>query len=275
MEIIARKTSHRAENVTLTDLGEQTFKALLFDIDDTITTDGTLPAASYTALEQLKNAGYLMIPVTGRPAGWCDMIARFWPIDAVVGENGAFYFKYDHTAKKLKKIYAEGLCLKTAQAEHRQIEAIILEKFPQTRISRDQPYRDIDIAFDFAEDIVPPMPMDEVIRMQMALEDMGLTAKISSIHVNAWRGDHDKLTTAKKLMWDEYQMSEQTLKSDCLYVGDSPNDEPMFAFFDHSVGVKNVMDFWDQLKHKPTYVTQARSGAGFVELSKRLLGKKT
>jgi len=261
--------------MALTDLGKCTFKALLFDIDDTITTDGILPAASYAALEQLKQAGYLMIPVTGRPAGWCDMIARFWPIDAVVGENGAFYFKYDHAVRKLKKIYAQGLCLKTAQAEHRQIEAIISKMFPLPRISRDQPYRDIDIAFDFAEDIVPPMPMAEVIKMQKALEDMGLTAKISSIHVNAWRGKHDKLTTAKKLLRDEYQISEKTLKSDCLYVGDSPNDEPMFAFFDHSVGVKNVMDFWDQLKHKPSYVTQARSGDGFVELAKHLLEKKT
>ncbi len=251
------------------------YKAILFDIDDTITTDGVLPAASYTALERLKQAGYLMIPVTGRPAGWCDMIARFWPIDAVVGENGAFYFKYDHTVKKLKKIYAKGLCLKTAQAEHQQIEAIISEMFPATRISRDQPYRDIDIAFDFAEDIVPPMPMGDVIKMRKALENMGLTAKISSIHVNAWRGKHDKLTTAKKLMWDEYQISGKTLKSDCLYVGDSPNDEPMFAFFDHSVGVRNVMDFWEQLKHKPSYVTKNRSGDGFVELSKHLLEKKT
>ncbi|PHS42013.1 MAG: HAD family hydrolase [Robiginitomaculum sp.] len=261
--------------MTQFDFGGRAFSALLFDIDDTITTDGRLPAASYTALERLKAAGYLMIPVTGRPAGWCDMIARFWPIDAVVGENGAFYFKYDHKAKKLKKVYADGLCLKTAQAEHQQIEAIILEMFPEARISRDQPYRDIDIAFDFAEDIVPPMPMDEVVEMQKALENMGLTAKISSIHVNAWRGDHDKLATAKKLMWNEYQISQAKLKSDCLYVGDSPNDEPMFAFFDHSVGVQNVMDFWQQLKHKPRYVTQGRSGDGFVELSRILLEKKS
>ena len=254
-----------------TDITSQHFSTLLFDIDDTITTDGVLPAANYFALEQLKKAGYLMIPVTGRPAGWCDMIARFWPIDAVVGENGAFYFRYDHINKKLKKVYADGLDLGKAQAEHHQIAKTILAKFKQTRLSRDQPYRDIDIAFDFAEDIVPPMPMDDVIDMKNALEDLGLTAKISSIHVNAWRGNHDKLTTALKMVKDEFQISPAALKSECLYVGDSPNDEPMFEYFDHSVGVRNVMDFWDQLKHKPSYVTKNRSGDGFVELSKHLL----
>ena len=259
----------------ITDIISQNFSTILFDIDDTITTDGVLPAASYTALEQLKNAGYRMIPVTGRPAGWCDMIARFWPIDAVVGENGAFYFRYDHHVKKLKKIYAEGLDLKKALAEHRQIEDKVLAQFPQTRLSRDQPYRDIDIAFDFAEDIVPPMPMDDVIDMKNALEKLGLMAKISSIHVNAWRGNHDKLSTALKLAKDEFQISASALKSECLYVGDSPNDEPMFEYFDHSVGVRNVMDFWEQLKHKPSYVTKNRSGDGFVELSKLLLKSRS
>src|SRR6202162_2727853 len=68
---------------------------VLTDIDDTLTTDGRLPAAAYGALEQLAARGYRVIPVTGRPAGWCDLIARFWPGEAVIGEDGAVYFRYD------------------------------------------------------------------------------------------------------------------------------------------------------------------------------------
>ena len=71
---------------------------LFTDIDDTITTEGQLPAAAYAALEQLHHAGLAVVPITGRPAGWCDMVARFWPVAGVVGENGAFYFAYDHHA---------------------------------------------------------------------------------------------------------------------------------------------------------------------------------
>ncbi|NNC38880.1 MAG: HAD-IIB family hydrolase [Hyphomonadaceae bacterium] len=250
---------------------ERDFSTLLFDIDDTITTEGKLPAASYTALEYLQKAGCRLIAVTGRPAGWCDMIARFWPVDAVVGENGAFYFRYVEETLTMKNIYAAGLSVKKARAEHAEIEQKVLAKFPNARLSKDQAYRDIDVAIDFSEDIDPPLPMDEVIQIKEFMEDMGLTAKISSIHVNAWRGNHNKLSMVKQLVQDEFGMSNAELKKECLYVGDSPNDEPMFEYFDHSVGVHNVMDFWDQLKSKPGYVTVGYAGDGFVELSAILL----
>jgi HAD superfamily hydrolase (TIGR01484 family) len=252
---------------------DQSFDALLFDIDDTITTEGKLPAASYAALENLQNAGQMLIAVTGRPAGWCDMIARFWPVDAVVGENGAFYFRYVEETRTMKRIYAEGLSVKKARAEHAEIERLVLEKFKGARLSKDQAYRDIDVAIDFSEDIEPPLPMQEVVEIKEFMEAMGLTAKISSIHVNAWRGDHNKLSMVKQLVADEFDMSETTLREGCIYVGDSPNDEPMFEYFDHSVGVHNVMDFWDQLKSKPGHVTDGHAGDGFVELSQILLEK--
>src|SRR5512133_1020129 len=78
---------------------------LFLDIDDTLTTGGRLPAASYAALEALHNTGLLVVPITGRPAGWCDHIARMWPVDAVVGENGAFWFRHDAKAGRLVKRY--------------------------------------------------------------------------------------------------------------------------------------------------------------------------
>ena len=65
-------------------------KYILCDIDDTITTKGKLTAEAYNAMWKLHDAGYKVVPVTGRPAGWCDLIIREWPVEAVVGENGAF-----------------------------------------------------------------------------------------------------------------------------------------------------------------------------------------
>src|ERR1700682_6223328 len=84
---------------------------VLLDVDDTLTTGGRLSAAAYAALEDLSRHGLRVIPVTGRPAGWCDLIARFWPVDAVIGENGAFYFRYDHDARSMTRhfwVSAEG-----------------------------------------------------------------------------------------------------------------------------------------------------------------------
>src|SRR5258708_39741422 len=77
-------------------------RVVLFDIDDTLTTRGRLTDSAYAALARLHEAGFTTIPITGRPAGWCDHIARMWPVAGVVGENGAFYFRYDAAAGKMQ-----------------------------------------------------------------------------------------------------------------------------------------------------------------------------
>src|SRR5215510_288616 len=82
-------------------------RGVLFDIDDTLTTEGQLTAEAYAALERLRAAGFLLVPLTGRPAGWCDHITRMWPVDAVFGENGAFYFCYDRVARRLIKRFRD------------------------------------------------------------------------------------------------------------------------------------------------------------------------
>src|SRR6478752_8579025 len=83
----------------------QRTRGVLADIDDTLSTHGRLSAAAYVALERLRAAGKLVIPITGRPAGWCDHIARMWPVDGVVGENGAFWFRHDARTNSLVKRY--------------------------------------------------------------------------------------------------------------------------------------------------------------------------
>src|SRR6476469_7925960 len=82
-------------------------RGLFFDIDDTLKTDGVLRADAYGAMECLHDARIMTIPLTGRPAGWCDHIARMWPVDGVVGENGAFYFRYDDSARKMLRVYGQ------------------------------------------------------------------------------------------------------------------------------------------------------------------------
>ncbi len=59
--------------------------------------------------------------------------------------------------------------------------------------------------------------------------------------------------------------------SRCVFVGDSPNDSPMFEFFPRSVGVANVLHFKGRLAHQPAYITHAECDAGFVEVAQHLL----
>jgi HAD superfamily hydrolase (TIGR01484 family) len=246
-------------------------KAVLTDIDDTLTHHGRLPAVAYAALERLRAAGTLIIPITGRPAGWCDMIARQWPVDAVVGENGAFYFAYDDEAKRMERVYAQTTEVRAANsAKLWQIAHRVLEDFPGTAIASDQAYREIDVAIDFCEDVTP-LPLSTAQAVADAFAKEGATAKVSSIHVNAWYGAHDKLSMSLRLLRDRFGIIDEATVA---YCGDSPNDAPMFAGFSNSVGVANIIALSHLMTTLPAYVTQQEGGAGFAEFAERVLRAK-
>ena len=246
-------------------------KGVLFDIDDTLTTDGQLTPEAYASIAALKRAGFITVPITGRPAGWCDHIARMWPVDGVVGENGAFYFFFDRAEKKLKQRFVKDNA--TRQQDRKKLSAIaqhILQAIPGTALASDQPYREADIAIDFCED-VPALPRAEIEEIKSIMEAAGLTAKISSIHVNGWLGEYDKLSTTRLFMKERFGIDLDAHKNEYVFIGDSPNDVPMFEYFPHSVGVANVNDFIDRFDNVPTYVTSARCGGGFEECVAALL----
>ena len=94
---------------------------------------------------------------------------------------------------------------------------------------------------------------------------------MSSIHVNGWFGAYDKLAATRRLMREEFRADLDAEREAYAFVGDSPNDVPMFAFFSHSIGVANVREFAGRLAHEPRYVTAAAAGAGFREVADFLL----
>jgi HAD superfamily hydrolase (TIGR01484 family) len=246
-------------------------RAVLTDIDDTLTTEGRLEAVSYAALERLRDAGLLVVPVTGRPAGWCDHIARMWPVDGVVGENGAFWFRHDAGAGKLVKRYVVGDAERAQRAARLDaIAARVLREVPGCAIASDQPYRAADLAIDFRED-VPALPREAVARIVAIMEEEGLTAKVSSIHVNGWFGGYDKLSTARLMLREVFGIDADAAREAIVFAGDSPNDQPMFGFFPNAVGVANVADMADLMTRLPAYVTPSRGAQGFAELAQALL----
>jgi HAD superfamily hydrolase (TIGR01484 family) len=256
----------------LTELrGAARLRGLLFDIDDTLTTEGRLTAQAYAALERLKRSGRIAVAVTGRPAGWCDHIARMWPVDAVVGENGAFYFRYEKG-----KLYKRFHDSDAVRAEKRmRLEAIadqILAAVPGSALASDQAYREADLAIDYCEDVAP-LPLEAAERIAALMREAGLNAKISSIHVNGWIGGYDKLAMTKLLFTERFGTSLETASADYAFAGDSPNDAPMFAYFANSIGVANIARFAGHLAAAPKYVTRNASGAGFAELVAYLLGE--
>ncbi|MSO94048.1 MAG: HAD-IIB family hydrolase [Rhodospirillales bacterium] len=247
---------------------------VLTDIDDSLTDHGRLTAAAYAALESLKDAGLTVIPITGRPAGWCDHIARMWPVDGVVGENGAFYFHYDHGRRAMVRRFWIGA--DERRRDRARLDALageILAAVPGAAIAADQPYREADLAIDVREDVAP-LPAAAIDRIVGMFEAAGAQAKVSSIHVNGWFGDYDKLAMTRLLMSEVFNVDLDAERDRFVFVGDSPNDAPMFRHFPNAVGVANVGEFLDRLEHRPAWVTGASGGAGFAEVARALLAAR-
>ena len=258
----------------LPQIDAQRVRLVLTDIDDTLTADGRLPADAYRALEDLSNAGFLVAPVTGRPAGWCDMIARFWPVTGVVGENGALYFAYQPALRTMRRVYAADAA--TRAANRLRLETIrvrVLAEVPGCAVSADQAYREADLAIDFCED-VPPLDPQAVDRIKAIFEEEGAVAKVSSIHVNGWFGRYDKLSMTRRFAREIAGLDIDKHNETIAFVGDSPNDAPMFGFFRNSFGVSLVRNFIGRMEAEPTFVTLGGGGRGFVEVAEHLLSAR-
>jgi len=244
---------------------------VLTDIDDTLTNRGRLPSVSLTVMERLQDAGIRVVPITGRPAGWCDHMARMWPVDGLVGENGAFYFSYDIQNKRMLRRYWKSENERTEDRKRlEKIKQEILYKIPECRVASDQAYREADLAIDYCEDVTP-LPMEDVEEIVRCFKRAGASAKISSIHVNGWFGDYDKLTMTHVFFEKIFKLNLDKIKENVIFTGDSPNDAPMFHYFPHSVGMANILRFKEKVEHHPTWITQSEGGYGFAEMVDHLL----
>ena len=240
------------------------------DIDDTLTWGGQLVPDAFLALHRARAAGLRVVPITGRPGGWVDHVARMWPVDGVVGENGGLWF-YMADGRMERRF------VQSAEERRRNRERLdelaldILRRVPGTALASDQPYRDLDLAIDFCED-VPPLPGEAIDAIVAAFEHGGATCKVSSIHVNGWYGAFDKLEGRRGFLRDRYGEELDDAREKWAFVGDSANDGPMFGYFPSSIGVANVREFLDRMTDHPTWVCRGNGGYGFAEAVDTILG---
>lgn len=249
-------------------------RCLFTDIDDTLTDHGQLRAGAYDALWKLSEHGIAVVPVTGRPAGWCEMIARLWPVHGVVGENGGFYFRYIESERKMHRhfVFDE----EQREENRRKLEMIrteVLSEVPGCAIASDQFSRLMDLAVDFSEDVGPlsDKAIDQIVAV---FKRHGAQAKVSSIHVNGWFGTYDKLSMCREYVQREMGLDLDHANAQFAFSGDSPNDEPMFAFFQNSFAVANIQTFLPRLKHHPAYIASGHGGHGFIEIANRLIATR-
>jgi len=248
--------------------------AFLSDVDGTLTTRGELTAQVVGALESLRDAGVPCVLVTGRPAGFGELLARMLPVHGVVAENGGLWLRRSPRTGRLEKGYAERA---DVRRRHRGwlVERVggVLAEVPGARLSTDSAYTEIDLAIDYGEEVSLGQGAAE--RIERACRARGLRAVRSSVHVNAWVGRFDKRSTALRYLDRFLGISPRQARTRCLYLGDSLNDAPLFDAFSLSVGVGNVRDVWDALAHKPRFVVPEREGQGAVAVVRALLGART
>ena len=270
-----------AEMLPLADLPTEVCRNLIgvfTDIDDTLTTEGAITDDALEALAQLKEKGLHVIPITGRPVGWSEPFALEWPVDAIVAENGAVALLKSQISSKntcmsastghslLSKLYQQDAAIRASNFQKmQQVAQRVLREVPGSMLAQDSPGRETDIAIDHSE--FTHLPPEKIAQALQIMQAEGMNATVSSIHINAWFGSHNKLTGARWIVRALLQRNLDAELGHWLYVGDSTNDQVMFEAFPHSVGVANIARFLPELKTKPRYVTQGARGAGFAQVA--------
>lgn len=245
-------------------------KFILTDIDGTLTgPDGRIAPKTYAMLWKLREAGFTVIPVTGRTAGWAAVAITDWPVDAIIVESGSVVYYLENGSRKE---FVHPSVPEDRYSVHEKIRETALAKNPKIKVSIDQYSRFNDFAFNYAEDEDDKLTFEEAKEVLEAVKAIGAKGNISSIHVNTWFGDYDKLPMSLLYLKEHYGIENP---KDCvIYFGDAANDEEMFGFFPSACGVANFMKYAGFAKHHPAYITTFDGGEGFCEAAEILLTAK-
>jgi len=233
---------------------------VLTDMDETLTYQGRLSALTYNALERLQRAGPKVIPVTAAPAGWCDQMARMWPVDGVIGENGGVFLQRDVSGHGVVRTFWNADLASTTE-RLMAMRARLSASLAFAEVADDQPFRLTTLAFK-----APDRPSEQQ-ALLMALREAGADATVNNLWVLGWLGGFDKLQMARRVLLDVYDLDIDVERDAVLYVGDSTNDAPMFEFFRHAVGVSTVRRYLSSLSTPPQWITDGPGGDGFVEVA--------
>ena len=245
---------------------------VLTDIDDTLTTEGAITPDALQALFDLKAAGLPVIAITGRPVGWSEPFAATWPVDAIVAENGAVALVADRQGAVSKRYLQDAITREANFTRMQQVLARIEHEVPGATRSTDSPGRECDIAIDHSEFV--HLDETQIAAVVALMRSESMHATVSSIHINGWYGDHDKLVGARWAVRELFGRDLDDEMNRWAYVGDSTNDQLMFEAFAYSIGVANVRRFVPRLKHLPRFIAEAERGAGFAEVARAVLAAR-
>ncbi|WP_448044218.1 HAD-IIB family hydrolase [Bradyrhizobium liaoningense] len=248
----------------------ETVRFVLTDMDETLTFRGRLGARTYAALERLQAAGVKVIPVTAAPAGWCDQMARMWPVDGVIGENGGLFFQRSGEERGLVRTFWHAEDKRQGVTDRlNEIAASVQQSIPDAVFAEDQPFRLTSVAFARSSDPALTAAIME------ALHVAGANTTQNNLWILGWLGPYDKLAMTRRVLSTQHDVDIDGFRDVVLYVGDSLNDAPMFGHFSLSVGMSTIVEELPLIPTPPRWVTTGPGGDGFVEVADAVLRAKS
>ena len=242
-------------------------RGLLFDLDDTLLDGTRLGEEAYSSLYRLREAGLALVGVTGRPSGWAEVLARQWPVDGIVAENGAIACHLSDGRLRLVDFAARERGARRARLE--AIVAALEERFPDLVRSDDSSARRTDAAFDIGEhERVSP---ERVAAVRAAATELGARTLTSSVHLHVSLDAANKASGATRFLAGHFGWDTTESLGRLAFIGDSENDEACFAAFRTTIAVRN---FRGRPTVPPRFVTQGTRGAGFAEAVAVILSRR-
>ncbi len=245
---------------------------LVFDLDGTVLTHGALTVPALAALYSVRAAGLRLIACTGRPASWGAVLARQWPIDIAVTENGALSF-----VRKEGGLTVLDRKSRDARARDRgeleRIAAALASEFPDVPPTDDAPERRTDFAFDVGEHA--RVSAERRSALHTRARALGARTFESAIHLHVTLDAADKASGTLFALAQRFGEDATSALGRYAFVGDSLNDAACFSAFRTTIGVANVRSFVSALSCPPRYVTDGSEGQGFAELAAHLTRMRT
>ena len=224
-------------------------KIVFSDFDGTLTQGTQMSPVFFKLIDLLREREIPLVVVTGRSQAWGHFLLTHFPLDVAITEGGGCL-----TRRHGHRLRDEFLVSLEEREELEQVGRKIPKEFPGLYLSADSQGRQTDRAIEL--DDLKPKGLKA--RVEDFLKKEGVNFSCSNVHMNFWKGDFDKFQASKHYLEQDWESLEF---SDCLFFGDSLNDESMFQHFP-SVGVSNIAHILEQFQHRPQTVLQGVENAG-------------
>ena len=164
-------------------------RGVLFDLDDTVLSHGLLTREAFAAICDLHEAGLELVAVTGRPSGWGEVMARQWPIDGAVTENGAVHVVRE--GKGVALVFdGSDADVAARRAKLDALVARVAREMPIVKLADDNHGRRADVAWDIGERVT--LPDHKIAHLARIVVEEGARTTRSSVHLHATYERDDK-----------------------------------------------------------------------------------